>query len=186
MTMHKYFAAAATAALLATPVSAQMFGEDHGTDLTQERFQTGFGETGAYGAWDRDDNAMLDENEFATGVYSTWDADNDLRITEREFEAGADRWFGEDFETAFSDWDADGDGVINQRDFAENWDRDYYAEWDVNRDEMLDEQEFGSGVYETADLDSDQVITIEEEGWFEGWFDGDDIEAEIEEVGDIY
>ena len=29
----------------------------------------------------------------------------------------------------------------------------------------------------------DHVISVEEEGWFDGWFDGDDAEAEIEEVG---
>jgi hypothetical protein len=57
--------------------------------------------------------------------------------------------------------------------------------WDQNQDEVLDENEFSQGLYSTADLDEDQVITIEEEGWFEGWFDGDDIEAEIEDVGDV-
>ena len=186
MTMHRLLAAAATAALLSAPAGAQMFGEDYGSDLSQDRFQQGLGESGAYGAWDRDDNAMLDQDEFARGVYWSWDADNDQQVTEEEFTAGTDRWFGEDFESAFTDWDADGDGVINQQDFAANWDREYYSDWDTNQDAMLDEQEFGQGVYQTADLDRDQVITVEEEGWFEGWFDGDDIEAEVEEVGDIY
>ena len=49
----------------------------------------------------------------------------------------------------------------------------------------LTEDEFNTGVYDTVDSNDDKVVTVEEEGWFEGWFDGDDVEAEIEEVGDV-
>ena len=38
---------------------------------------------------------------------------------------------------------------------------------------------------DTVDLNEDKVLTVEEEGWFEGWFDGDDIEVELDEVGDV-
>ena len=185
MTMHKFLAAAATAALLAGPASAQMFGQEPGADLDFDQFQTGLGSSGYFDAWDADNDAGLTEGEFGTGMYADWDRDNDLQITEQEFTQGSERWFGEDFDTAFSDWDSDGDGVIDQQDFGENWDSDYYAQWDQNQDEVLDENEFSQGLYETADLDQDQVITIEEEGWVEGWFDGDDVEAEIQDVGDV-
>jgi hypothetical protein len=183
--MHKFLAAAATAALLASPATAQMFGQEAGADLEYEQFQTGLGSSGYYDAWDANSDAGLSENEFGTGVYADWDTDNDRQISEEEFTAGTDRWFGNDFDAAFNDWDSDGDGVINQQDFGQNWDSEYYAQWDRNQDEVLDENEFSQGLYSTADLDQDQVITIEEEGWFEGWFDGDDIEAEIEDVGDV-
>ena len=185
MTMHKYLAAAATAALLAAPASAQMFGQDAGSDLEYEQFQTGLGSSGYYDAWDANDDANLSEGEFGTGVYADWDANNDRQITEEEFAQGSKRWFGNDFDTAFNDWDADSDGVIDQQDFGENWDSDYYAQWDQNQDSMIDENEFSTGLYNTADLNQDQVITIDEEGWFEGWFDGDDIEAEIHDVGEL-
>jgi hypothetical protein len=183
--MHKLLAAAAAAALIAGPSGAQMFGQEAGADLEYEQFHTGLGSSGHYDAWDADSDAGLTEGEFGTGVYADWDRDNDLQITEDEFAQGSERWFGEDFDTAFSDWDSDGDGVIDQQDFGANWDSDYYARWDQNQDEVLDEKEFSQGLYSAADLDEDKVITIEEEGWFEGWFDGDDIEAEIRDVGDV-
>jgi hypothetical protein len=185
MTMHTYLAAAATAALLASPASAQMFGQESGADLDYDQFHTGLGSSGYYDAWDADNDSGLTEGEFGTGVYADWDADNDRQITEQEFTRGSERWFGEDFDTAFADWDSDSDGVIDQQDFGQNWDSDYYAQWDRNQDEMVDETEFSQGLYETADANQDKVITIEEEGWFEGWFDGDDVEAEIKDVGEV-
>jgi hypothetical protein len=185
MTIRTYLAATATAAFLAVPANAQMFGQEAGADLEYDQFQTGLGSSGYYDAWDADNDAGLSEREFATGMYADWDRNNDRQITEDEFAQGSDRWFGSDFGAAFNDWDADGDGVINQQDFGQNWDSDYYAQWDQNQDGLLDENEFSQGLYSTADLDQNQVITIEEEGWFEGWFDGDDIEAEIQDVGDV-
>ncbi len=46
--------------------------------------------------------------------------------------------------------------------------------------------EYSQGIYNMSDRDQDLVISIEEEGWFEGWFDGDDIEAEITTVGEVF
>jgi hypothetical protein len=45
----------------------------------------------------------------------------------------------------------------------------------------LTNHEFSRDLYGTADLDANKVITVEEEGWF----DSDDVQAEIEEVGDV-
>lgn len=185
MDLKKYLLGTAAAALVATSASAQLFGDDYGTDLGYSDFEAGFGETGTYGAWDMDDDAGLTEGEFASGVYADWDADHDLQITEDEWDLGTERWYGADYEGAFADWDADESGFLDQEEFGAGWDSDYYSEWDTDSDALLSEQEFSTGVYNAADLDADEVVTIEEEGWFEGWFDGDDIEAEIEEVGDV-
>ena len=186
MTMHKRLAVSAAAALLATTAAnAQMFGDDYGTDLGYDQFEAGFGETGYYDAWDTDDDAGLTEGEFGSGIYADWDTDNDLQITEEEWQVGTERWYGADYEGNFTEWDADESGFIDQEEFGGGWDSTYYSEWDTDEDSVLNEEEFGTGLYNTADLDQDQVITVQEEGWFEGWFDGDDVEAEIEEVGDV-
>ncbi|SFP18381.1 hypothetical protein [Tranquillimonas alkanivorans] len=186
MRFHKIFTTTAVAALLAsTAANAQMFGDDYGTDMDYDTFNTGFGETGYYDAWDMNDDAMLDENEFATGVYADWDQDGDLEITEEEYTMGTERWFGEDYDTAFTDWDADESGYLDQSEFGDAWDNEYYTEWDTDQDTLLSQDEYTTGLYDSADYDENQVITVEEEGWFEGWFDGDDVEAEIQEVGDV-
>lgn len=158
---------------------------DGNLELSDSEFSEGFGETGTYDAWDRDETAGLSEGEFATGMFSRWDTDNDLQITEEEYEVGTERWYGADYDTPFADYDTDGSGYIDTTEFGETWDSDYYSEWDADGDGLLTEEEYTTGVYETADVNDDYVITVEEEGWFEGWFDGDDVEAEIQEVGDV-
>jgi hypothetical protein len=181
--------AAAAALMMSGAAQAQLFGDEMGTDLDYDRFNTGFAESGYYGGLDRDDDALLSENEFATGLYADYDRDNDLQITEEEYGLGTERYFGEGYTGgAFADYDADASGYLDQSEFGGFYGTDYegyYTGLDTDADGFLSEDEYSTGLYSRADANQDQVITIEEEGWFEGWFDGDDVTAEVEEVGDI-
>ena len=56
---------------------------------------------------------------------------------------------------------------------------------DADGDGLIPEDDWGTGLYGRADANRDTVITIEEEEWFEGWFDGDDTQAEIRDAGDV-
>ena len=158
---------------------------DGNLELSDQEFREGFGQSGTYEAWDRDRSGGLNEGEFATGMFSRWDADDDMQITQEEYRAGTERWYGADYDADFGRFDADGSGSVDRAEFGRNWDSEYYNEWDADDDANLTQDEFDTGVYGTADANNDMVISIEEEGGFEGWFDGDDIEAEIEQVGDV-
>ncbi|SFG93861.1 hypothetical protein SAMN04488020_10550 [Palleronia marisminoris] len=158
---------------------------DGNLELTESEVSAGLSDSGTFDAWDRDEEAGLNEGEFATGMFASWDTDNDVQITEEEYTAGTERWYGTDYATPFSDYDTDTSGYIDRTEFGSAWDSSYYTQWDADDDSLLSEEEYGAGVYDSADLDTNQVITVEEEGFFEGWFDGDDVEAEIQEVGDV-
>jgi hypothetical protein len=73
----------------AAPAAAQeAFGDwDMNDDagLDNEEFATGFGRTGVYDEWDADDDGALTEDEFNAGVYGGYDDDEDGRIEEPEF-----------------------------------------------------------------------------------------------------
>ena len=185
MYLKKHFVLTTAAAMLvSTAATAQIFGDEFGTDLTQENFNRGFAETGTFEAWDTDADAGLNENEFATGVFAEWDRDNDLVLTETEYSTGAERWGAND-NAVFADADVDTSGLIERAEFRDTWDTNYYAGWDRDADNVLNQEEFGTGLYQAADANQNQVITVQEEGWFEGWFDGNEVEAEIQEVGDV-
>ena len=186
MRIKHFMASAAAALLVSAAANAQMFGDTYGTDLDYDTFNTGLGESGIYDAWDRDDEVGLNDREFATGVFADWDRDNDLQITEEEYGLGTERWYGADYDRGFTDYDLDTSGYIDREEFGGGWDNEYYTTWDTDADGLLTEDEFGTGLYGRSDVNEDMVITVEEEGWFEGWFDGDDVSAEIEEVGDVY
>ena len=185
MKFMKHVTASVAALMLAVPASAQMFGDAQGTDLDPTGFQTGLNESGMYDAWDRDATPGLSENEFATGVYHDWDRDRDMAISQEEYDAGVGRWYGDGQGADFATADADQSGAIEREEFGSVWDDEYYSGWDADSDGVLSEEEYGTGLYNAADTNEDMVISVEEEGWFEGWFDGDDVEAEIEQVGDV-
>lgn len=184
-------ATAATALLLAAPASAQVFGDEYGTDLDATRFNEGFGSTGYYEALDSDRDTFLSENEFSTGLYADYDRDNDNLISTDEYETGVSRTFGDSYAGgAFTDYDSDANGFLNQNEFRTAYEgagyRDVYGSYDADGDARLTRDEYATGLYNRADANRDTVVSIEEEGLFEGWFDGDDVEAEIEQVGTVY
>ncbi|MGR3250654.1 MAG: hypothetical protein ACU0DH_15795 [Paracoccus sp. (in: a-proteobacteria)] len=137
---------------------------DSNIELSDSEFQSSFAEIGTYDAWDRDDEAGLNEGKFATGVLSSWDTDDDLQITEEEYGAGTERWYGADFATPFSDYDTNTSGYIDTSKFGAAWNNDTYSGSDPDGDSLLTEDEFNIGVYNAADFDSNQIITVEEEG----------------------
>jgi hypothetical protein len=180
-----------TAILLAGTAAAQMFGPDYGTDLGYDRFNEGLQTTGYYDAVDVNDDTYLNQSEFSTGLYADYDRNNDLQITEDEFESGYTRYMGADTYDSgmYGTYDLDGSGYLDQSEFGSFYGEEYneyYTGMDTDADGLLSQDEFSTGAYSAADLNQDAVISIEEEGWFEGWFDGDDIEAEIETVGSVY
>jgi len=82
-------AGALAALLLATPALAQDDGVgawdgDGDGALSEEEFNTGFSEGGAYDEWDADDDGMLSEDEFNSGVFGGYDDDESGVIEEPE------------------------------------------------------------------------------------------------------
>lgn len=87
-------ASALAALLLATPALADWHTEWDGDGdgaLSEEEFNTGFDEGGAYDEWDADDDGMLTEDEFNSGVFGGYDDDESGVIEEPELgDAGDD------------------------------------------------------------------------------------------------
>lgn len=184
MTLRTTLAGTAIAALIASPAAAQMLEGDY---QTEDQFINAYADTEHFEAWDQNDDAYLDHDEIATGLYTDWDTDNDGRLTQSEFDQGVSDWFDGDgvIDDEFAEWDADGDGYVGESEFSENWSEVEMTNWQDDGDGRYTEEEFASNVYNTADLDGNYRIDIEEEGFFEGWFDGDDVEAEIERIGPL-
>lgn len=112
MTITKTAASAAFAlSLLAAPVMAQgLMDWDLDADgvFSQDEFNTGFTNMGAYGGWDTDADGMLNQDEFGAGFgdvggdFGAWDADGDGLLTQDEWNAGN-----------FSRYDVDRSGSID-------------------------------------------------------------------------
>ena len=59
---------------------------DNDNRLTQEEFNAGLEDAGAFEDWDANDDGLLDKDEFGEGAYETYDANDDGFIDENEWE----------------------------------------------------------------------------------------------------
>lgn len=143
---------------------------DGNLELTEREFTEGARQAGVYSDWDADASGDVSEDEFYDGVFSSWDADDDGTITENEFASAGQGWFEDDELSSFDAWDTNDDGVLEQDEFdtvANN--TEVYGSWDADADAAVDEDELYTGLYDTADYDDDEVVTEEDDGWFD-WF----------------
>ncbi|MCB8835833.1 hypothetical protein [Aurantimonas sp. VKM B-3413] len=58
---------------------------DANGSVSQDEFNAGFDQNGAYKAWDKDGDGALSQEEFDTGVFGAYDRDNSGTIEEPEF-----------------------------------------------------------------------------------------------------
>lgn len=185
----KFITATAAAALLATTASAQMLSDTIGTDYDFDTFDRAYAANGVYDGLDQDGDTLLGENEFRSGMYADYDRDRDVMISQSEFDEGNVRYYGDTYAGSdFATYDANTDGMLDQNEFSGFYGTEYterFSGYDADADGMLNSREFNTKLYETADMNRDAVITVEEEGFFEGWFDGDDITARVREIGPI-
>lgn len=70
-------------------------------------------------------------------------------------------------EAGFSEWDTNGDGAVGYEEFDSGFDDEgAFNSWDANDDNMLDEQEYGEGIFGLYDEDGNGDLTEDEYGDF--------------------
>lgn len=111
------------------------------------------------------------DNDPDYATYETWDTDRNEIITEDEFRTTyRDARY-------FKVWDVDGDGTIDVTEWETGVNTYYpvydynvhgnYNEWDMNQDEVLDEDEYVGATYRLWDTDGDgQIEAVEYQEWY--------------------
>lgn len=123
------------------------------TDEFRERWQASFADQeydeDLFSEWDLNANAGLDENEFRSGVWNFYNKDRNTGLDMDEYRGFDNTYF-------FARWDADNNNTIAQTEFREGWnnymgerelDESLFNSWDVNRDAVLDENEYATGMF---------------------------------------
>lgn len=115
------------------------------------------------GDWDEDGNDAIGEDEFAAGMLGVWDDDDDDRLSEAEWQDNVGDWFDEDHST-FAAWDADGNGALTRDELRQGFvETDFFGDWDLNDDDLLDENELDDGFFGL--FDENDSGYIEENEW---------------------
>lgn len=103
----------------------------------------------SYTTWDSNRDSRVDRDEFETvfrdrDTYGDWDSNGDRRLDRDEWETG--------FNVYNSSYPYDEDGVFD--------------EWDTERDDYIDENEFLDGSFDLMDNNDDNYI---EESEYNNW-----------------
>jgi len=120
--------------------------------LDENEFSTWWRQRGLYNRWNTDGTAGLTEAEFSRGAYGAWER-NEAGSTEAEWNAGTGGWFDADAKfDAFDEWDVSRNNLVEEDEYVAGADRyGLFDGWNENRDEMLDEEEFDDGIFDIFD-----------------------------------
>lgn len=131
-----------------------------------------------YDTWDTNRDSLLDTQEFAAGPYRAWypnahdnfDRDGDGFITDEELTVSPQ--YHADTGRDGAEWDLDRNGSIDEDELRDG----AFADWDVDGDGALDRDEFDAGAYDAWDTDGDGMLSDEEFGAAsEQWLGDSDI-----------
>lgn len=124
----------------------------------RDAYYSDFTATTYFEDWDKNDDNLLDEEEFTAGFYETFDQNKDGRISQEEWITVVSD-FGIDRAADWEAWDTDGDGFIDRATFdADFAEMGWYGAWDADADSRITEREYTDGVFVIWDKNNDNVL----------------------------
>jgi len=72
----------------------------------------------AFRSWDADGDQRLNERELYRGIFGAWDYDQNDLLDRPEYDTGSRAWFSSARPLSFPELDDDGDGVVSPEEFA--------------------------------------------------------------------
>ncbi|MGK7396034.1 MAG: hypothetical protein ACNS62_15765 [Candidatus Cyclobacteriaceae bacterium M3_2C_046] len=114
------------------------------TDMNDERidskeFEEVLSTAGYLDEWDLNDDDAFDDSEFNVVLYTVWDRDNDSQISQEEWETGTQNYIDE--------YDTEAYGQ--------------YEDWDTNKDQKVDINEFGTAIGKTNKFNENKADKME-------------------------
>lgn len=151
------------------PVAENGFGQwdvDRNASLASNEFGTYMRDRGIFNRWSGGDTG-IDRDEFGRGALGLWDRDRDSRVTETEWTEGVRGWYDDDSYGAFGDWDLNDDAALDATEIGQGFETtNRWSVWDTNRNNMLEENEFGEGAFGAWDTNRDSML--DENEWTAG------------------
>lgn len=121
--------------------------------------------TAYYVDYDKNNNGILDSNEFYTYAYRIWDTDRDGFLSDEEWKLSTARWYGPADTTyrTYTYWDKNGDGKIDATEFDTTVaSTKLYSIWDVNADNQITNDEYAAASFRVYDLNNDGMLSMDE------------------------
>ncbi len=105
---------------------------------------------------------ILDPLDLASGLYGLWDMEGS-GITEAEWTQGIEAWFPDADAGMYTDWDLNADNLLDEDELRAGFAHTGIAEsWDADKTGEITDKEFYEQVYGVFDTDGDDVISERE------------------------
>ncbi|HEY8963296.1 MAG TPA: EF-hand domain-containing protein [Alphaproteobacteria bacterium] len=117
-----------------------------------------------YVDYDKNNNGILDSNEFYTYAYGIWDTDHDGFLSDEEWKLNTVRWYGPANTTyqTYTYWDKNGDGRIDATEFDTTATATkLYQTWDVKGTGITNDS-FAASSFRLYDTNADGVLSMDE------------------------
>lgn len=151
-------------------LSFEDFDNDADNLIDREEFKNTF-TANYYDDWNNEDDEYLDDEDFYVSVYDIWDTDDDELLTEEEWIMGYDYYYGDYIVNDYEAVDIDGDGFIEYAEYNDVLgDSDFFATWDVDASEYLDEEELAEGLFTIWDVDNSGYLERDEFNEFDLYY----------------
>ncbi len=116
-----------------------------------------------YNDWDKDNNGIVNKEDFLSKIYVVWDIDNDNLISDTEWHEGFENNYADFVDIEYFAIDTDGDGMLNFKEYiAYVEDMPIFETWDMNKDEKLNEFELSRMIFNLWDIDDSNFISVGE------------------------
>lgn len=142
---------------------------DRDNRLAMNEFGSWANRGGVYNRWNTTADDGLDDNEFGTGMLGLWDRDRGGNINEAEWNEGVGGLYGEgEDHGSFADWDLNNDTFLDNNELGEGFNRTgVYGRWDRDRNNLVSETEYDEGLFGL--FDSNRDTYLDENEWNEGY-----------------
>lgn len=117
-----------------------------------------------YVDYDKNNNGILDSNEFYTYAYRIWDTDRDGFLSDEEWKLNTVRWYGPATTTYqnYTYWDKNGDGRIDASEFDTTATATkLYQTWDT-AGSGINNDIYATQSFRIYDTNGDGVLSIDE------------------------
>jgi len=117
-----------------------------------------------YVDYDKNNNGILDSNEFYTYAYSAWDANRDGFLSPDEWNVNTVRWYGPANTTykTYTYWDKNGDGRIDATEFDTTAaTTNLYKMWDTSGT-GINNDIYAAQSFRLYDTNGDGVLSMDE------------------------
>lgn len=111
---------------------------------------------------------VYDDEAFYESSYQRFDTNRDEKLNKEEWENGFDETYGHYVSEDYEGYDYNNDGYLSYGEYQKSMEKtDYFKDYDKNRDNTVDSNEYSEKVFDSYDRNKDDYLDASEYGEYQ-------------------